>query len=65
MGNLIVSLIIVLILGLSIYKVVIEKRKGSKCVGCVHGGGCSSNKKKPKKLTITKIVNRIKVKEIF
>jgi len=65
MANLIVSLIIVLILGLSITKVILEKRKGVKCVGCVHGGGCSSHKKKPKKLTITKIVNRIKVKEVF
>lgn len=65
MDNIIVSFTILVILVLSISKVIIEKRKGVKCVGCVHSGGCSSNKKKPKKLIITKIVNRIKVKEIF
>ncbi|USD67081.1 FeoB-associated Cys-rich membrane protein [Vibrio sp. SCSIO 43136] len=44
MTNIIVSLIILLIVGLAIYKVVSEKRKGTKCVGCAHSQSCSSDK---------------------
>lgn len=48
MGNIIVSIIILGIIGLSITKIVIEKRKGVKCVGCPHSGSnkthqCGSN----------------------
>ena len=43
MGNVIVLLIIILILALSITKVVKEKKKGVKCIGCPHSKGCSSN----------------------
>lgn len=38
MGNLIVSLVIVGIIAASITKIVIEKKKGVKCVGCPHSG---------------------------
>lgn len=38
MGNLIVGLILITIAALSIGKIVSEKRKGSKCIGCPHGG---------------------------
>lgn len=43
MGNVIVLLIIILILGLSIRKVIKEKEKGSKCIGCPHSKECSKN----------------------
>lgn len=43
MGNLIVILIIGLIVGVSIWKVVSEKKKGVKCIGCPHGKSCSSS----------------------
>ena len=43
MADIIVALIIVSILGLSISKVISEKRKGVKCVGCA-SGSCSSKK---------------------
>jgi len=44
MANLIVSIIILAIIVLSIAKIVSEKRKGVKCVGCSQGGSCSSKK---------------------
>ncbi|MCT4508874.1 MAG: FeoB-associated Cys-rich membrane protein [Tepidibacter sp.] len=43
MANIIVGIVILLIITLSITKVIIEKRKGVKCIGCPHSG---SNKKK-------------------
>lgn len=43
MGNIVVLLIIAVIVGLSIWKVVSEKRKGVKCIGCPHSKSCSSN----------------------
>ncbi|SCI71209.1 Virus attachment protein p12 family [uncultured Clostridium sp.] len=43
MGNVIVLLIIILILGLSIRKVINEKKKGSKCIGCPHSKVCSKS----------------------
>lgn len=43
MGNIIVSLIILGIIALSITKIVIEKRKGVKCVGCPHSGSNKTN----------------------
>ncbi len=42
MSNLVVALIILAIVGLSIGKIISEKRKGVKCVGCPHSG--STNK---------------------
>jgi hypothetical protein len=45
MGNLIVSLIILAVVSVSIARIVYEKRKGAKCVGCALGGaGCSAQK---------------------
>lgn len=41
MGNVILLVVIISIIGLSISKVVSEKRKGSKCIGCPHGKSCS------------------------
>ncbi|NBI05265.1 FeoB-associated Cys-rich membrane protein [Senegalia massiliensis] len=43
MVNIIVGLIIFVIIGLSIGKVVKEKKRGTKCIGCPHGGA-NSNK---------------------
>ncbi len=40
-------LVIILIIALAIRKIVIEKKKGAKCVGCsvYKEGGCSSHRK--------------------
>lgn len=43
MGNVIASLIIIVILAASITKVVKEKKKGVKCIGCPHSKGCANN----------------------
>ena len=37
MTNLIVSLIILTVVGGAVAKIIIEKRKGTKCIGCPHG----------------------------
>jgi len=42
MGNIIVILIILAIVAVAIAKIVIEKRKGAKCIGCPHGGASNS-----------------------
>lgn len=42
MQNIIVGLLILAIIILSIIKIVKEKKKGSKCIGCPHSKGCSS-----------------------
>ena len=44
MTNMIVSLVIMVILALAIFKIVSEKRKGVKCIGCADSGKCSSTK---------------------
>jgi len=50
MSNLIVGLIIIAIICASIAKIIIEKKKGVKCIGCQESGskkngcGCSSLK---------------------
>lgn len=44
MTNIIVALVILVIFALSISKIVMEKRKGVKCVGCSQSAGCSSKK---------------------
>lgn len=44
MANVIVTLIIIIILAISITKVVTEKKKGVKCIGCPHSKGCTSAK---------------------
>ena len=64
MGNLIVSLIILMILGLSIFKVIREKQKGSKCVGCAHGSDCSSKQAGPTSRALKKIANKINITEV-
>ena len=47
MANLIVGIIILAIVIAAIAKIVIEKRKGAKCIGCPHsrtgGSGCGCN----------------------
>lgn len=43
MMNLIVGSIIAAILFLSIRKIVVEKKKGAKCIGCPHGGSTDSD----------------------
>ncbi|MGF1725320.1 FeoB-associated Cys-rich membrane protein [Photobacterium nomapromontoriensis] len=48
MANVIVLLGIVVILALSIYKMVMMKRKGSGCAGCAQSGSCPSQKHKLK-----------------
>ncbi|KDR95419.1 hypothetical protein SAMN02745945_02137 [Peptoclostridium litorale DSM 5388] len=42
MTNIIVGAVILSIIGLSTAKLIIEKRKGVKCIGCPHAG--SNNK---------------------
>ena len=42
MGNVIAVLIIIAILGISISKVVSDKRNGVKCMGCPHSKACQS-----------------------
>ena len=42
MGNFLVILIIASILSLSIKKIVAEKRKGVRCVGCPHSSSCGN-----------------------
>ncbi len=41
MGNVIAIIVLLLILGLAIAKIVSEKRKGVKCIGCPHSGTSS------------------------
>lgn len=43
MKDIIVGVVIILIIGLSIAKVIREKKKGVKCIGCPHAG--TNNKK--------------------
>jgi len=46
MINIVVGLVIIAIIGLSIIKVVKEKRRGVKCIGCPYSGpnsNCSCN----------------------
>ncbi|MGL5152387.1 MAG: FeoB-associated Cys-rich membrane protein [Clostridium sp.] len=43
MGNAIVLVLIILILSLSIGKIVKEKKKGVKCIGCPYNKECSSH----------------------
>ena len=43
MANLIVGLVIISIVAMSIRKIVVEKKKGAKCIGCPYGGA-SENK---------------------
>lgn len=42
MENLIVTLIIVVIVAAAAGKIIVERRKGAKCIGCPHGQACSS-----------------------
>jgi len=50
MSNIIVILVIVAIIGAAIAKIIIEKKKGVKCIGCPSGGtsknncGCNTSK---------------------
>ncbi|HBR4785349.1 TPA: FeoB-associated Cys-rich membrane protein [Klebsiella pneumoniae] len=46
MENLIVLLTVVVIVGLSAYKIITDRRKGNKCCGCPQGNTCASNKSK-------------------
>lgn len=61
MANAIVALTILSIIGASIYKIVIEKRKGTKCVGCPLSGECASNKRVA---GANQVVQRIAIKEL-
>ena len=60
MADIIVTLIILSIIGLSISRIITEKRRGSKCVGCSLSAGCSSNKMIKSKV----IAQRIEIKEL-
>ena len=64
MANVLVALTILLILGLAIFRIIIEKRKGMKCVGCHLSGGCASNKRTTHNVVIPKMNNRIAIKEL-
>lgn len=43
MANMIVILIILAIIAGAIAKIVVEKRKGNRCIGCEHGKSGSSS----------------------
>lgn len=60
MANIIVASIILLIIAFSIFKILIEKRKGMKCVGCHLSGGCPSNKSSKNKI----VEQRIEIKQL-
>ena len=60
MGNIMAALIILFIIGLSIYKIIIEKRKGVKCIGCPLSGGCPSKQNMKSKMPM----QMIKIKEL-
>lgn len=61
MENLIVSILLLTIFSLSIYKIFSEKRKGVKCVGCAISSVCSSKKQSPKR----KFPTQIEIKEVL
>lgn len=42
LANIIIGAVIVLIIGLAIFKIVREKRAGNKCIGCPYGKECTS-----------------------
>ncbi len=44
MGDVIVSLILVAIIGSVSYYIYDQKKKGVKCIGCSHGKDCASGK---------------------
>ncbi|WP_326907652.1 FeoB-associated Cys-rich membrane protein [Sedimentibacter sp. MB31-C6] len=54
MGNLIITIIILAIVASAIAKIVIEKRKGAKCIGCPYSQtgeshcGCNNSSEKSK-----------------
>lgn len=65
MANIIVSLTLLVIIGLAIYKIILEKRSGKKCVGCHLSGECSSKKATTDKLNFATQVNGdIAIKEL-
>ncbi|MGI5999113.1 MAG: FeoB-associated Cys-rich membrane protein [Lutispora sp.] len=43
MENIIIALVLISIVSASVAKVIIEKKKGVKCIGCPSGGACKSN----------------------
>lgn len=43
MEDLIVVVILVVVIGLSAWYVIKEKKKGTKCIGCPHANVCSSH----------------------
>ncbi|HPD00142.1 MAG TPA: FeoB-associated Cys-rich membrane protein [Acetivibrio sp.] len=47
MENLIVAIVILAIVAVSVTKIVIEKKRGARCIGCPHsktgGTGCCCN----------------------
>ena len=43
-GDFIVIGIITIILGLSIYELVRDKKRGKKCIGCSYSDSCTRNK---------------------
>ncbi|MGB5445234.1 MAG: FeoB-associated Cys-rich membrane protein [Psychromonas sp.] len=61
MANIMVALIILSIIGLSIFRIIVEKRRGSKCVGCPLSGECSSDKGANNKT----VAKRIEIKELI
>ena len=40
MVDIIISIILLLVVGLAIYYIVKEKKKGNKCIGCPAAGNC-------------------------
>ena len=44
MTNLIIIAILIIVVGVSIWYIVKEKKKGTVCIGCAHAGTCASKK---------------------
>lgn len=43
MTNILLLLVILGILGFAIGYVISQKKKGTRCIGCPHGGNCDGN----------------------
>jgi hypothetical protein len=43
MGDFIVSVILIAVIGAAIFYIVKEKKKGNSCIGCPYNGSCTKN----------------------
>lgn len=45
MGNIIAAAVFALVIGLVIFYIIRQKKKGVRCIGCPHAGKCSKQSK--------------------